>query len=570
IIFLPAVGVVAMIVPTFAQRPVVGYSWIVLAAVGTAFISFGLWVHHMYTTGLPLVSLSFFSAASEAVVIPTGVQLFAFIATLLAGKVKFETPMLFVMGFLFIFVAGGLTGVMVAIVPFDWQVHDSYFIVAHLHHTLIGGMLFPMLAALYYWMPVVSGRMMIPFMGRLAFWLLFIGFLTTFFPMHFTGLLGMPRRVWTYPEGLGWDELNMASTIGAFVFASGMLVLILDVILHFKYGEKARRNPWNAGTLDWMMEIPPKEWGARSVPIITSRYPVWEQENFLDDVDKGRFLIPDAPQLKRETVITSVVSARPVQVLRVPGPSWWPLLAALGTGGFFLAATWHYWTIALVSAAIGFIFILLWVWDTGQVPEQQTRDAGRGYRLPLYASGPDSVGWWALFITILGDATAFVSLVFAYFFLWTVNEVWPPPLAPEPDRLPPAILAGVMVLISLMGRWSWKTLARQRSGPFRLLVWSGTLAWLGVGTVELLWLLDSGLVPTEHAYPATVWILAIYHLLHIAVAVIMGSYCLVRWHAGRLRPGYDIDIRNTALFWHFTALMGLVVLGVITLFPLVA
>ncbi len=238
IIFLPAVGVVAMIVPTFAQRPVVGYSWIVLAAVGTAFISFGLWVHHMYATGLPLLSLSFFSGASEAVVIPTGVQIFALIATLLLGRVKFGTPMLFVMGFLFIFIMGGLTGVMTAIVPFDWQVHDSYFIVAHLHHTLIGGMLFPMFAALYYWMPVISGRKMLPRLGRWTFWLLFLGFNLTFFPMHFTGLLGMPRRVYTYPEGLGWDWLNFASTVGAFVFAAGIVVLLIDIVLHFRWGKK--------------------------------------------------------------------------------------------------------------------------------------------------------------------------------------------------------------------------------------------------------------------------------------------------------------------------------------------
>ncbi len=207
IVFLPAVGVVAMIVPTFAQRPIVGYSWIVLAAVGTGFISFGLWVHHMYATGLPVISLSFFSAASEAVVIPTGVQIFAFIATLFAGKVKLETPMLFVMGFLFTFVIGGLSGVMVALVPFDWQVHDTYFVVAHLHYVLIGGMLFPMFAAAYYWMPVISGRVMT--LGKPTFWLMFTGFHVGFFPMHFTGLLGMPRRVYTYPEGLGWDWLNL-------------------------------------------------------------------------------------------------------------------------------------------------------------------------------------------------------------------------------------------------------------------------------------------------------------------------------------------------------------------------
>ena len=230
IIFLPAVALVAMIVPTFAQRPIFGYTWIVLAAVGTGFLSFGLWVHHMYTTGLPAISLGFFSAASEAVAIPTGMQIFAFIATLLLGRVIASVPMLFAAGALAIFVAGGLTGVMVALAPFDWQAHDSYFVVAHLHHTLIGGMLFPVIAGIYYFYPAITGRKLSDRLGRTAFWLMLSGFALTFVPMHLTGLRGMPRRVFTYPEGVGLDWLNLTSTVGAFVFATGFLVVVWDVL----------------------------------------------------------------------------------------------------------------------------------------------------------------------------------------------------------------------------------------------------------------------------------------------------------------------------------------------------
>lgn len=568
IIFLPAVGVVAMIVPTFAQRPIVGYSWIVLAAVGTGFISFALWVHHMYATGLPLISLSFFSAASEAVVISTGVQIFAFIATLLLGRVKFETPMLFVTGFLFIFVMGGLTGVMVAIVPFDWQVHDSYFVVAHLHYTLIGGMLFPMFAALYYWMPILSGRKMLPRLGRWAFGLLFLGFNTAFFPMHFTGLLGMPRRVYTYPEGLGWDWLNLLSTIGAFTFAAGVLVVLSDVFLHFRRGQKASRNPWNAGTLDWMMEIPPKEWGARSVPIIKSRYPLWQQENFLDDVDNGRFLIPDAPDMRRETIITSVIDAKPIQVLRVPGPSWWPLLTAVATGGFFIAATFHAWLLTGLSALLAFVFILCWVWETGEIPAQNTRDAGCGYVLPLYSSGTDSVGWWAMFITILGDGAAFISLIFAYFFFWTVNPAWPPPAYP-----PFALELPLIALMTLLGAgglitWAGLNLKRGLNRRFQIAVGLGCVALIIFAALQLNWLYGTGLEPTEHAYPAIIWTLLLYHLLHVAVAIIMGIYVVVRYWAGRLDRKHNLDLRNTALFWYFTVLQGLIALAVVNFFPL--
>ncbi|MEO1961944.1 MAG: cbb3-type cytochrome c oxidase subunit I, partial [Paracoccus sp. (in: a-proteobacteria)] len=278
IVFLPAIALVAMIVPTFAQRPILGYSWIVLAAVGTGFLSFGLWVHHMYTTGLPSASLGFFSAASEAVAIPTGVQIFVFLATLLTGQVIFSVPMLFVAGALATFVIGGLTGVMVALVPFDWQAHDTYFVVAHLHYVLIGGMLFPLSAGIYYYWPIVSGRKLSDRLGRWAFWIMFTGFNLAFLPMHYSGLAGMARRVWTYPATLGVGTANLISSIGAFVFAAGFLVIVWDVLRPRGREPYADRNPWNAGTPEWLTEMPGENWGVRSIPRVASRYPLWQEE----------------------------------------------------------------------------------------------------------------------------------------------------------------------------------------------------------------------------------------------------------------------------------------------------
>ena len=230
IIFLPSVALIAMIVPTFAQRPIVGYSWIVLAAVGTGFLSFGLWVHHMFTTGLPGITLGLFSAASQAVALPTGVQIFCFIATLAAGRVVPSVPMLWAFGSLVIFVLGGLTGVMVAVAPFDFQAHDTFFVVAHLHYVLIGGALFPIFAGCYYFYPLISGKMLSDKLGKIAFWLAFIGFNIAFLPMHVTGLRGMPRRVFTYPAGMGFDGLNLVSTIGAFILAAGVARGLLGYI----------------------------------------------------------------------------------------------------------------------------------------------------------------------------------------------------------------------------------------------------------------------------------------------------------------------------------------------------
>ncbi|HEX7026259.1 MAG TPA: cytochrome c oxidase subunit I, partial [Gammaproteobacteria bacterium] len=555
IIFLPAIGLVAMMVPTFARRPVVGYSWVVLAAVGTGFISFGLWVHHMYTTGMPAISLAFFSAASEAVAIPTGVQIFCFLATVLAGRVVRSVPMLFVAGALAIFVLGGLTGVMVAIAPFDFQAHDTYFIVAHLHYVLIGGMLFPVAAAVYYFYPLNTGKKLSDTLGRIAFWLMFIGFNVTFLPMHFTGLLGMPRRVYTYAAGIGFDVLNMVSTVGAFILAAGIVVLGWDVLRSKKRQPYSERNPWNAGTLEWLAEMPNPPWGFRSIPVVKSRYPLWDEPNLMQDVDAGRFYLPDAEEGKRETLITSPVDARPVQCLRIPGPSFMPLWAALFTGGGFIMATYKWYTAAGLSLVGALCIILVWLWTgTAVIPEKPQKGVGLGLKLSLYASGSKSVGWWAMFIAMIGDMSAFFSLVFGYYFFWTVREDFPPDPSPGPGLLWPLVSAG-LVLVA----WGLTLLAgycnrRNRAMGFystlavaALLTTGGTLALLAGPHI-------TGLDPTRHVYPATVWVLAIWTAIHLGIGLIMQLYCIARRYAGRMSAVHDIDIRNVELYWHFLML----------------
>ena len=253
IIFLPAAGMVSMIVPAMVGKPLVGYRLVVLALIATGFLSFGLWVHHMFATGIPRLSLSFFQAASMAVSIPAGIQVFAWIATIASGKLKATTPSLFVLGFLFNFVLGGLTGVMLAVIPFDLQVHDTYFVVAHLHYVLIGGMVFPLFAALYYWTPMLSRRALSERVGRWVFGLMFVGFNVTFFPMHIAGLAGMPRRVYTYRADAGLDVLNLVSTIGAVTIATGVLLFIIDFARRFRPSHQHNAgNVWQAPTLEWL------------------------------------------------------------------------------------------------------------------------------------------------------------------------------------------------------------------------------------------------------------------------------------------------------------------------------
>ena len=570
IIFLPSVAIIAMIVPTFARRPIVGYGWIVLASVGTGFLSFGLWVHHMFTTGLPGISLGLFSAASEAVAIPTGVQIFCFIATLAAGRVVRSVPMLYTAGGLAIFVLGGLTGVMVALASFDFQAHDTFFVVAHLHYVLIGGAIFPIIAGCYYFFPLINGRKLSDRLGTIAFWIIFVGFNITFLPMHITGLRGMPRRVFTYPPELGFDALNLTSTIGAFILGVGFLIVAWDIIRPKTKQALCERNPWNAGTLEWLPRMPAMPWGIRSIPEIDSRNPLWDQPNFMRDVDEGRFYLPDAEEGKRETIVTTAIDARPVQCLRLPGPSFVPAWAAVTIGGFFILGTFYLWVPALISLALGIGVLWYWLWDaTAVIPEKPAKNVGLGVTLPLYLSGPTSVGWWAMFITMLAVFTAFVSLVFAYFFFWTLHEDFPPASATGPGVFWPCL-----ALALLLGSWALTLLSRgwnrvNRTGLFYAALGLSILLALAGGAAILAGPWFTGLDPKTHVYPATVWVLALWTALHAAVGALMQTYCFARRIAGRMTAEHDIDIHNVALFWHFVALTALITVAVIAGFPLV-
>jgi cytochrome c oxidase subunit I len=568
IIFLPSIALLAMIVPTFAQRPIVGYAWIVLAAVGTGFLSFGLWVHHMFTTGLPSISLAFFSAASEAVAIPTAVQIFVFIATVLTGRLIFSVPMLFATGALAIFVFGGLTGVMVGLAPFDWQAHDTYFVVAHLHYVLIGGMLFPLIAGVYYFFPLVRERMLSERLGKWAFWLMFVGFNVAFLPMHFTGLRGMPRRVFTYAEGFGWDWLNLISTLGAFTLAAGVAIIVFDVLWP-RSRALPGRNPWRAGTLEWLAPQPQKPWALRTVPHVSSRYPLWTDPDLTRKVDEARFYLPDAEELKRETLVTTTLDGEPVQCLRLPGNSWLPMWSAIFIGGSFVATTFHFYLTALVSGVIGVAVILVWLWTgTALIPEKPAKDVGLGLRLPLYVSGPNSVGWWAMLITMLGDMAAFFSLIFGYFFFWTIHKDFPPAGMDGPGVLWPGIAAAAS-----LAAWGVMLAARGlnaagSAGGLRVSLFLNVVL-AAAGTAALLYApYVTGLDPVQHSYPAIVWVLALWAALHLLLGILMTLYCLAGSIAGRLTREYDIDIHNVVLYWHFAAITVAVTVATISLFPL--
>jgi cytochrome c oxidase subunit I+III len=570
VIFLPAAAMVSMIVPAMAQSRLEAHGLVVMALVGTAFISFGLWVHHMYATGIPALSLSFFAGAGFAVSVPSGLQVFAWIATFASGKrVKWEAPTLFMLGFLFIFVIGGLTGVMVSVTPFDWQAHDTYFIVAHLHYVLVGGMVFPLLGALYYWAPAV-GAALSDRLGRLAFWLLFLGTNLTFFPMHISGLMGMPRRIYTYPAGMGLELWNLLSSIGAAVFALGALVLLIDVVLHFRPSapEGQARNYWGAGTVEWLNN---ESFGPRSIPRIRDRYPLWSDPDLARQVDEGAHYLPMSATGRREALVTSPAEAVPQYVAVLPFPGWGHVVAAIGTCGFFFALTGEF----LIEAALFFLLalggVLWWLWHGTDFGPQQPRsvDIGDGIRVPSFATGPMSHSWWAMVTLMLVMGTAFACLLGSWLFLWLVNgdAMWPPPgmgipaggfgLAAFGFYAGGGLLAWAAARL-LGRRWRWAMHGA-------LLAAAGLFALGAAADGWALW--SAGIRPAEHAYGAASFAIFAWQAMHVAIVVLMLGYALARSLVGRLDGERRLSMDNTMLFALYTAGQGITGLALQHLFP---
>jgi cytochrome c oxidase subunit 1 len=373
--FIPGLGFISSIIETFTGRRIFGYPVMVLALIVTGFVAFGLWVHHMFATPIPQLGRSFFTAASILIAIPTGTQIFCWTATIWSGKPRFTASMLFAVGFIVVFVIGGLSGVQIASVPLDLQVHDTFFIVAHFHYVILGGVLFPLFGAVYLWFPKMAGRMLSETLGKWHFWLFFVGVNLTFFPMHMLGLQGMPRRVYTYLPETGWGNLNLVSSIGAVVIVASVVIFAVNILLSIRKGVPASANPWGSSTLEWATDSPPAPWNFANPPVCTSRTPLWSTEGVLADE------LPVATGLKtdrRYVMVTTALDAIPDNVHKHPKESIWPLIMALGIGTTFIGGIFHPWWFVVGFAVAGVAFAG-WAWPRGSEKVDEIVKP-RGYR----------------------------------------------------------------------------------------------------------------------------------------------------------------------------------------------
>jgi cytochrome c oxidase subunit I+III len=593
IIFIPPLGVLSTLIITFTRREVVGYSALVLSLIATGFIGFGVWVHHMFASGLPQLGSSFFTASSILIALPTGIQFYCWIATLFGGRIHLRVPMLFALGFFVVFLLGGMTGVMLASVPIDLQVHDTHFVVAHLHYVLIGGSVFPLLGGLYYWFPKFTGRMLDERLGHWNFWTFLIGFNLVFFPLHILGLRGMPRRIYTYAAERGWGDLNLLATIGAGVLAISVMMLLVNLLRSRRHGALAGDDPWDADTLEWSTSSPPPVYNFLHLPTVAARYGRWTRT-------KLQPVVVGVREDRHEVLVTQLLDAAPDHRAELPGHTLWPFWLAIATGLTWIGAIFTPWALPVGGALVA-IALFGWYWPRKPhreelAPEQPRPNSDKTRRaieqakrtsesaqsgqersgqmavfdvskLAVSAFGSRDPLWWGVVGLMAIEGTMFVLLWLTYPYLRAQSGTFPSTVASSLSRNLGALGLAVLLLSCIPMVFAQRA---ARRGSLRGMRWGLALGALsGAIFLALRWfeLSGSGLRWDAHAHGSIFWTVLGMHTVHMLVASSEDLILLATLARAPVEEKHLVDVDVNSLYWYFVVVAGVVSYALLYLDP---
>jgi cytochrome c oxidase subunit 1 len=537
ILILPAMGIVSEVLPTFARKPLFGYAAMVYATALIGFLGFGVWAHHMFAVGMGPIADSAFALTTMLIAIPTGIKIFNWLSTIWGGSLRFRTPFLFAAAFVGMFTIGGLSGIMHASPPVDLQQTDSYFVVAHFHYVLFGGVVLALFAGIYYWFPKMTGRLLDERLGRLHFWLLLVGFNVTFFPMHFLGLMGMPRRIYTYAPDLGWDLWNLVATVGAVLQAVAVLVFLWNVGRSLRAGAPAGPDPWDARTLEWAIPSPPPAYNFAALPTVLRRDALWLTKH------------PDArgPGLADPAALVG-----PVGPLHMPAPSAWPLLTALALLVLTAGALLHV-GVVLLGGLLAALAVLGFATELVRARDDAAGRAPAAHEDPhLGSTGLDhrKLGVWAF----IGSECLFFGTLVATYLVYRGRSLQ----GPYPQDILNVPLISVSTFVLLMSSLTMVLgVAAIQAGDVRACRrWLLATAALGglflAGQVyEFNHFVHEGLGLTTNLFAATFYVMVGFHGAHVTGGVVWLSTLWYLLWRGRLGPRDEVLVDIAGLYWHF-------------------
>ncbi|MFQ5945851.1 MAG: cytochrome c oxidase subunit I [Anaerolineae bacterium] len=554
ILILPGMGIVSEVLPTFAKKPLFGYPVIVYSGILIAFFGFAVWSHHMFTVGLGPMADSAFSLATMLIAIPTGVKIFNWIATLWGGALRLRAPLYFALGFIAMFLMGGLSGIMHASPPVDMQQQDSYFVVAHLHYVLVGGSLFALFSGIYYWWPKMTGRVLNERLGKLNFWLLFIGFNVTFFPMHLLGLMGMPRRIYTYQGGLEWEFWNLVSTIGAFVIALSVLVFLVNAIASLRAEVSASPDPWDGRTLEWTVPSPPPVHNFDEIPTVRHRDELWARK-------AGRRVAAPAPLAggSGDGGDRSGNARAATVKLHVPAPSFYPIVVA---GGIILVAAGGltYVAVSVLGGLFTVLGIYRWAFEYGGpgrprvVPFEET-STGLDHR---------KMAFWAF----LGSECMFFGSLIATYMAYKGRSL----AGPYPSEMLNIPLTSISTFVLLMSSLLMvlALASVQRNDKLGAKLWLFGTALLGMvflsfQAYEFVQFVHEGLTLQANLFGATFFVLTGFHGVHVSAGVLWLLSLWVLALRERLTPADALVVEIAGLYWHFVDIVWIAIFTLVYL-----